>query len=177
MPFSRRRFLRVSLGTGLWASLGVGCAGGKDTTPSSAAKSDHWQTLTAYLDTLIPADESPSATQLGVTAHLISRTEADSGYRQLLTNGCDALDAQARQYGVAHFAALSEPQREEVISLAAAGKAGLWAHMFFDRTQADAFSYYYAQPQSWHALEYAGPPQPRGFMDYAQPPTRRSSAP
>lgn len=172
MLFTRRRFLRVSLGAGLLAPLGVGCTDAIQRLPS---KPDQWQTLRAYLDTLIPEDESPSATQVGVTEKIISHMEANAGYRQFITKGCAWLDAQAKQYDAVHFAALSDAQREQVMSWAATGKATVFAQMFFDRTQADTFSFYYAHPRSWRALGYAGPPQPRGFMDYTQPPTRRSS--
>jgi hypothetical protein len=172
MSFSRRRFLSLSLSTGLVASLGVNCKSISGRTPDQPDQLH--DTLAAYLDTLIPADEFPSATQLGVGKHLVADTETDGGYRQLIEKGCEWLDAQAEQYGAARFAALSQAQREQVVSLAAAGKAGLLAHMFFDRMQADAFAHYYAHPQSWRALGYPGPPQPEGFMNYTQAPIRRS---
>jgi len=167
VPFSRRHFLSLSLGTGLWASLGVAC---QRSTRDVLGKPGQQQTLAAYLDTLIPADETPSATQLGVTEKILSQAATDSDYLRLLNKACDWLEAQAQQSGAAHFAALSEDQREQVIHLAAAGEGGPLVEMFFDQTLAAAFSYYYADPRSWPALDYAGPPQPRGFMDYTQAP-------
>lgn len=172
MLFSRRRFLGFSLGAGLLT--GVGLVFKKLFWPTPATTPE-FQTLAAYLDTLIPADETPSATQLRITERLVAQAETDSGYQRLITKGCAWLDAQARQQGAAHFAALGEAQRERVINLAASGEAGLLAVMFFDRTRADAFSHYYAHPQSWRALDYAGPPQPQGFMNYTQAPSRRPS--
>lgn len=172
MLFSRRHFLGFSLTAGLLSGAGLLL---KKFFWSAPTKTPEFQTLAAYLDTLIPADETPSATQVGVTERLIAETETDSGYQRLITKGCEWLDAQARRQGTAHFAALNESQRERVISLAATGEGGLLAVMFFDRTRASAFSHYYAHPQSWRALDYAGPPQPRGFMNYTQAPSRRSS--
>jgi hypothetical protein len=170
VPFSRRHFLSLSLGTGLLASLGIACQRpARDVLDQPGQQ----QTLAAYLDTLIPADETPSATQLGVSEKILSRAATDSDYLRLIKRGCDWLDAQAKQSGAAHFAALSEDQRERVINLAAEGEGGPWIEMFFDQTLADAFSHYYADPRSWRALDYAGPPQPRGFADYTQAPVRK----
>jgi len=170
--FSRRRFLSFSLGTGLLTGTGFLF---KKLFWSPSTTTPEFQTLAAYLDILIPADEAPSATQLGVTEHLIAEAANDSGYQRLISKGCTWLDAQAQQQGAAHFAALSEAQRERIVSLAAAGEGGLLAVMFFDRIRESAFSHYYAHPQSWRALDYDGPPQPRGFMNYTQAPSRRSS--
>jgi hypothetical protein len=171
VPFSRRHFLSLSLGTGLLASLGIAC---QKPARDVLGKPGQQQTLAAYLDTLIPADETPSATQLGVGEKFLSQAETDSNYLRLIKTGCDWLDVQAKQAGAAHFAALSEEQRERLINLAAAGEGGPWVEMFFDRTLADAFSHYYADPRSWRALDYPGPPQPRGFTDYTQAPVRKA---
>jgi hypothetical protein len=124
---------------------------------------------------LIPADEAPGATELGVAEKIAVKAAADRDYRELVEQGCDWLDKQARQYGADRFASLSEPQRERVVTLAAEGTAGIGPLIFFNETRSDAFSHYYAHPRSWRPLGYAGPPQPMGFMDYADPPTRRPS--
>jgi len=170
VPFSRRHFLSLSLGTGLLASLSLAC---QKPARDVLGKPGQQQTLAAYLDTLIPADETPSATQLGVDEKLLAEAETDSAYLRLIRTGCEWLEEQAKQAGAAHFAALNEEQRERVVNLAAAGEGGPWVEMFFDRTLADAFSHYYADPRSWRALDYAGPPQPRGFADYTQAPVRK----
>lgn len=41
-------------------------------------------TLVAWLDTLIPADETPSATQLGVDRMMLARERKDPDYRIVL---------------------------------------------------------------------------------------------
>ena len=170
MSLSRRQFFSLTLGTGLWASLGTAC---RRSAQDVLGQPGRQQTLEAYLDTLIPADDTPSATQLGVSEKILSRAATDSDYLRLLKRGCDWLDTQAKESGAAHFAALSEDQRERLIHLAAEGEGGPWVEMFFDQTLADAFSHYYADPRSWRSLDYPGPPQPRGFLDYTQAPTRK----
>jgi hypothetical protein len=170
IEISRRRFLGLSLLTGLLDA----CGKIFHTSPLSVSVTPAYsETLAAYLDTLIPADGTPGAVQLGVAEKIIAEAARDSSYRQRIDQGCGWLDQQAVKYGASHFAALSEAQREEVVDLAAGGQAGLMPLIFFDRTRDDAFFYYYAHPQSWPGLGYAGPPQPRGFMNYAEPPRRQ----
>lgn len=166
LSLSRRGFLGCFIG-GLFEASGR-TLGPPPSQPQGPT------TLEAYLDTLIPADESPSAIHLGVAEAMVAKAKSDTSYQRLLQQGCDWLDEQARQYGAAHFAALREAERERIVSLAAVGAAGLQPLIFFHRTREDAFVAYYARPESWAGVGYAGPPQPRGFMDYAQAPSRRA---
>jgi hypothetical protein len=129
-------------------------------------------TLGAWLDTLIPADETPSATQLGVDKLLITSARADGDYLALLTFGRIWLDLQARQHGVAGFAALDADAREAVAARAAGARPGSTQRRFFDITLQDALTCYYQQPASWPGLGYTGPPQPLGYMDYTRAPER-----
>lgn len=163
IEISRRYFLGLSLLTGL---LG-GC--GKIFRPPPP-KTTGPGTLEAYLDTLIPPDESPGGGELGVAEKILAKAAKNSRYRRLIEAGSDWLDGEARKHGAERFADLSAAQREGVVTLAAAGKAGIQPLVFFHETRDDAFFHYYAHPRSWSALGYAGPPQPRGFMDYADAP-------
>jgi hypothetical protein len=171
MPFSRRRFLGISLGAGMLAGLGFLFKKLFWSTPPRPAE---FPTLAAYLDTLIPADETPGAVQLGVPDKIVAQAATNKGYQQLIQLGCAWLDEQARQQGVESFAALSEAQREQIVSLAAAEEEDALPRIFFDQTRSEVFLYYYAQPQTWRALGYTGPPQPLGFTNYTQAPTQRS---
>lgn len=168
MPLSRRRFLGLSLLTGILAGA---CS--KILRSPLSRSNESITTLEAYLDTLIPADETPGATQLGVAEKIMAKAAENSEYRRLIEQGCDWLDGEVRKYGAGRFADLSAAQREQVVTLAAAGKGGIPALIFFHETRDDAFFYYYAHPRSWSALGYAGPPQPKGFMNYAEPPRRK----
>jgi hypothetical protein len=165
-PISRRRFLRLSLDAGVLASSTL-ALDGRDTAATTTA------TLRAYLDTLIPGDETPSASQVGVVEKLLARAAADAEFGRLLDAGCLRLDQLARHRGAEDFAALSEADREAIVGQAADGDAGLDLIVFFGETRAEAFQHYYAHPASWVGLDYPGPPQPAGFLDHADPPRRR----
>ncbi len=130
------------------------------------------QTLGAFLRTLIPADETPSALQAGVKEKIIAKAAADSRYETMLRKGCQWLDLKARNIGKNDFYELSDGERELVVARAASGEKGSIPYLFFASMRYDAFYYYYADPVTWKSLNYQGPPQPKGFRDYVLPPRR-----
>jgi len=127
------------------------------------------QTLTACLDTIIPADITPGAVQLGVPDSIISKSASDRKYRRLIKKGCDWLDKMAKQYNAESFASLSDADRQKVVSLASEERSNSLPGIFFKQMRSDAFYYYYANPESWIGVGYKGPPQPFGFQDYTLP--------
>jgi hypothetical protein len=126
--------------------------------------------LPAWLDTLIPADETPSATQLGINADSFAREPQGSSMLRPLQLGCAWLDAEARKLGAAEFSALDPAGRERVAGTAAASPSRTVQRAFFELTQRVAFAQYYARPESWPGLGYSGPPQPAGYPDHAERP-------
>ena len=137
---------------------------------STVVKPVSGATLGAWLDTLIPADETPSATQLGVDRMMLAAARTDPDYRIVLDFGRKWLDAQARSRGVRDFAALDMAGREAIITLAAGAGEDAPEYHFFLSMRQEAFAFYYARPESWPGLGYRGPPQPLGHMDYTQKP-------
>jgi hypothetical protein len=168
MTINRRRFVRLSLEAGLVTPAIVSLDG-----PISAAHAVDADTLRAYVDTLIPADQSPSATQLSVAEKMLARTKEDLRYRTLLEYGCSWLDREAGNVAGARFADVTEPDRERIVARAAGAPPGSPIRVFFDTTRDHAFIHYYATPESWRTIGYSGPPQPVGFPDYARPPRHR----
>ena len=169
---SRRKFLKLALGTTLLAWSGY--LAQRILWPASLGK-DELHTLAYYLDTLIPADQTPSATALAVDKKIVAAATLDHRLRRLITTGCAWLDTQAKDhYDVESFSSLSETQRESVVTLAAAEKIDTLPRVFFERLRQDAFFHYYAQPASWSGLAYAGPPQPKGHLDFYLPPRASS---
>jgi hypothetical protein len=126
--------------------------------------------LGPYLDTLIPQDSTPSATQLGVDEALITDAREHRRFARLLALGCAWLDKQAVDLGAEEFSALDEAARELLVARAERSPRKSLAQQFFLHTQARAFFHYYAQTAAWQGLGYAGPPQPVGFPEQAQPP-------
>jgi hypothetical protein len=139
------------------------------TEPSAPAES----TLAAYVDVLIPADETPNGTSLGVDRQLLIVAKALPDYQRLLDLGLAWLNSHARASFGRDFPELREGQQEAVVGQAAAAGHSTLPRVFFERTRADAYSHYYSRPESWRGIvDFRGPPQPLGFMDYARPPRR-----
>ena len=128
-------------------------------------------TLGAYVDALIPADETPSASALGVDKQLLAAAAGAPGHRRLLDAGLDWLNTRSRARYARPFPELDERGREAIVGEAAAAGYGTLPRVFFERTRAAAFFHYYGRPESWRDMaQYRGPPQPLGYMDYTQPP-------
>ena len=171
MSFSRRSFLRLALGTGLLASSGYIL---KNVFFPSQITAREVKTLEAFLDTLIPSDETPGALELGVAERIRLLADKDYRYRRLLKSGCGWLDNKASERTADTFSSLNPDKREEVVREAAGSGRESLPRIFFERVRFDAFTHYYARPETWKSLGYKGPPQPEGFPDYAYAPPHRA---
>src|SRR5512135_2072773 len=116
MAFSRRSFLRLTLGIGLLASSGYIL---KNVFLPSQITSRENKTLEAFLDTLIPSDETPGAVELGAVGNIRHLSDKDYQYRRLLKSGCAWLDNKAAKHSAETFSALDAAKREEVVRQAA----------------------------------------------------------
>ncbi len=171
MKVSRRRFLRITLGIGLLAASGHIL---KDIFFPSSLTAGEAATLGAFLDTLIPSDETPGASQLGIAEKLLTGISRDRNYRRTIREGCAWLNRKAKKYGAPDFAGLREQQKEEIVAEAETGPAGSLHRLFFEKLRSEAFSCYYACPETWKTLTYQGPPQPDGYPEYTSVLTGRS---
>ncbi len=138
-------------------------------------QADSLSALPAFLDTLIPEDISPSASQLNVGPDLIRRARRETGFERLLILGCAWLDEQAQSRGQQKFENLDEAARIAIVETAEQSADRSLPRVFFNAVQQYAFGIYYAHPETWVSLGYGGPPQPVGFPDYAEPPEPRSA--
>jgi len=164
MAVTRRQLFKHCLTTGLLAWL-LPARAGQQQAPVLDV------TLRAWLDVLIPADETPGAGQLGVDRDLLKKARKDDDYGQVLARGVAWLDRQARDLGDKDFLALDDGARESIASRAAAAGTESLEGLFFQLTRVDALRYYYIRPEAWHGLPgYHGPPQPLGYLDYQRPP-------
>ncbi len=149
------------------AALAGPGAGGANSTAPAEPQSTLIPTLRAYVDTLIPADETPAGSALGVDRALLANG-VRRDYAQMLELGLAWIDSAAVALHGQRFHLLGESAREAIVGRAAAAEAGSLPRVFFVRTRADAFSHYYGQPESWRGLDaLSGPPQPRGYPDFA----------
>ena len=131
----------------------------------------HGPTLTAFIDTLLPAHgASPAASELGVARHMLAAAARQEPYARLMQAGCDWLDAAARATGGARFADLDETEREAIVTAAEQERSGGAITQFFFNAHRHAMELFYSHPKAWPALDYPGPPQPIGFLDHDRPP-------
>ncbi|MEN8259968.1 MAG: gluconate 2-dehydrogenase subunit 3 family protein [Pseudomonadota bacterium] len=166
---SRRDVFRLCLGTVLGALAPFFPA------PTDAARKNRGPniatTLSAYLDTLIPRDNSPGALDTGGLEHMLASAEADLKLKVLIQHGTAWLDEHAREAHHKPFSKLDPSAREMIVEAAAqAAKNNSVPRAFFEETRRVAMRHFYAHPSAWPALNYQGPPQPAGFPDYTQPP-------
>lgn len=161
---TRRTTLLVPIAVGLAAGLPVASRA----TPVRGAR-DPWRALPSFLDTLMPADESPSATQLGL----------DGAFRQLgrgrlkpvLDTACGWLDREARRRFGREFADLPQARRDVIVAFAAGAPPKSLPFRSFQFVHKVLIRLYYARPETWPSLGFDGPPQPAGFPDHADAPT------
>ena len=128
------------------------------------------QALGPYLDTLIPKDSTPSATELDVDRVVFSFMQSNEQFKNLIALGCQWLDREALAIGAQEFSLLGDKDRSAIVTKAEKASADSLENIFFKQTRGLAFNHYYAQPESWPGLNYNGPPQPSGFRDYASLP-------
>ena len=171
MRLTRRRFCLTPALAGLFSRVLPAYAApvtkGTDIPPSAVLDS----TLRAYVDALIPADETPSGTALGVDGQLRRVAAGQPDYQDLLNRGLAWLHERAHVAYGRSFPELDEASRDGIIRQAATAHHNTLERMFFERTRADAFFHYYGRAESWRGIRhYRGPPQPLGFMEYTQAP-------
>ena len=126
--------------------------------------------FSSFLDTLIPEDETPSASALGVGADIVNLAKSITNYTKLLELGCQWLDANAQSLGFDDFTALPQVAKDSVVAKAERASETDIGKIFFDRVYADALRFYYSNPDSWTSLGISSPPQPIGYPDYDKPP-------
>lgn len=170
IKISRRLFSKLVVLTGLTVILGS-LRNWFQIEPSQLPSTQ--STLEAYLDILIPPDQTPGAVALGVADKLLKKAGTEAPYQVLITSGCQWLNRQANQEGAENFSVLSEESKEKIVRIAETSPSGTVENSFFTTTRNDAFVYYYAHPEALEFLSYSGPPQPMGFPDHTLPPTSK----
>ena len=167
LQLTRRQLLELLLPLAAWlpAPMLLAAATG-DVAPAA-------RSFAAFLDRLIPADEvSPSASEVGVDAAILADAQKNRQLARLVELGVRWLDGEARRDGAQAFHEMAEDRQLLVMRTAERQRPGSVPRVFFENMRHQAVGHYYADPRSWPALGYAGPPQPKGFMDYQQPMAR-----
>jgi hypothetical protein len=96
------------------------------------------ETLSAFLDVLIPKDETPSASELNTHTKIIAHGYRIENYIVLLQQGLAWLDRQSVTYFMKPYAALSTREQERVTYLASTQDAPSIVQLFFSLIKNDA---------------------------------------
>ena len=167
LRLTRRELFRALLGIATYLPAPLLLAAGKHSPEVPKAP----PALGPFVDTLLPEDGTPSATQVGVDSEILRQMTANPRMSDVIVMGCLWLDQQADKLGAADFAALDPGLRVKVAGNAELASKGSLPRVFFDGVLDIALRHYYAQPSTWPGLGYSGPPQPHGFMDFSGPPS------
>lgn len=130
-------------------------------------------TLRAFLDTLLPADETPAASQLGIDGEIMAwLSRLSPGRHRRSARLLAALDQHALASTGQAFASLPGDRREPLLRrfLEQDPEQDRAFHLLREA----AFERYYARPESWPGLTEYHPPQPSGYPGYSHPPGRES---
>jgi hypothetical protein len=163
----RRKFLQYVLGTSLVASSAALL---KSMLWPAALDADEVAALEHFADALLPAGELPAASSLGVPRAWVETALTDRHLRRLLHRGLNWLASTSRHDFGRPFTELSDSERGDIITTAAAAEEGTVERIFFDRARLELCTLYYAQPETWVGLQASFPPQPMGFLDFASTP-------
>jgi hypothetical protein len=126
--------------------------------------------MVAYADVILPADQTPSASQLGSHRQILERAARDQRFRSILEHAVARLDTQCRLRFGRGFLQASAMQRHALVEEIAARPLDDLHGWFFHATRAELFQHYYAHPASWSGLGIDAPPQPVGYPDAMDPP-------
>lgn len=126
--------------------------------------------LPDFLDTLIPADLTPSASQLNVDEDIVDYLHDNPRYKNIVMFGCVWLNKKANELFSTDFYNLSLEEKTQVVEILEAMKENQTAQFFFNHIKDKSFEFYYSKPQSWVGLGIQHPPQPMGYSDYNQSP-------
>lgn len=141
-------------------------------SPSSVASPLH-AVVERIVDLLVPRDATPGALDLGLQRGVIEWVQADAMRAKAVAATVHDLDSAARSSHGGGFMALAAVRQIELLqALAQATRTRIGGYGFV-LLREETMAAYYARPEAWPSLGFAGPPQPLGFLDYTDAPRRR----
>ncbi len=129
--------------------------------------------LPSLLDVLIPADETPSASQLGIPAKILALAERVPNYSVMLSEGARWLNQLASQSHGRPFLMLKVPEQDSILEKAFTSPVGTLPYVYLHRIREDSMRLYYQDPRSWRGTGISRPLQPLGYPLHDRPPASR----
>jgi len=128
------------------------------------------RTIAAVADVMVPGDQLPSASALGIVGHVLDRVLTKPEIRILIQKGVDFLNAEAARQGARDFAELDDVRRAAAVDAAFASNDHA-LQQFVLALRFHLGTAYYSQAAIKASFAYTGPPQPDGFPDFQDPPS------
>jgi len=156
----RRSVLQVMTTAPVWVSM-LGQAAIAQTSAND---------ISILVDTFVPRDQSPSASDLDIHLRLLELASGIPNYPELLSQGMGWVNNIATRLHKNPFSELSPKQRDETLKLAVSQPSGTLPQVFVSRARNDTMALYYADHRAWAGLGLDGPIQPGGYPTQDQPP-------
>jgi hypothetical protein len=124
------------------------------------------ETVSVFLDTLIPDGEFPGARRTGILEPLLRQCASTRQTARALMRGVQWLEQQARINGGTEFRALPFKDRERIVARCAAAAEGTLPRVFYRTVRDRAMRLHYAHPLAWQRAGLPHAPQPYGYPDH-----------
>ena len=156
----RRAVLTVIATAPVWGSM----------SGKAAALQVSTTDISTIVDTFVPRDRTPSASDLRIHYRLLELASGISNYPELLDQGMVWINNISKRLHSGVFRDLSPKLRDEVLRLAFSQPAGTLPQVFVSRTRNDTMALYYVDQRARTGLGLDGPIQPGGYPDHDKPP-------
>jgi hypothetical protein len=124
------------------------------------------ETVSVFLDTLIPDGEFPGARRTRILEPVLRECASTRQTARALVRGVQWLEQQARAYGGAAFRDLPFTDRERIVARCAAAAEGTLPRVFYRTVRDRAMRLHYAHRLAWQRVGLPHPPQPYGYPNY-----------
>ncbi len=126
-------------------------------------------TLDAFVNTMIPRDETPGALDAGVADAVMASVQSQPELTRLLETGLEALDRASRAHCGRPFASASTEDRQALLRVLAEGRdppgwgpGGPLVGRFWNVARGLIVRLFYASPAGWAEISFPGPSVDRG---------------
>jgi hypothetical protein len=135
---------------------------------------DEKEVFRAIIKRLVPADDDPGVTALGLGNRVEAMLRVTPDVRPLIPLGLAGVNETSRlTFDNRGFLELSDSERDRVLEAVERGDAAgerwrtLSSAKFFDIIRTFTVGVYYSEPVVWPSIGFPGPGQPGGHSDYA----------
>jgi hypothetical protein len=126
-------------------------------------------TLDAFIDTVIPRDETPGALDAGVSDAVLATLQSQPEVARMLETGLEALERASRAHCGFPFSSASTEDRQALLQILAEGREppgwgpeGPLIGPFWNIARGFIVRLFYGSPAGWAEVGFPGPSVDRG---------------